>query len=59
VTPVSRRASRTIGWCSSSRLDTRSIFEYLTMRSCTNVWWSVMYTYLSMAAAIRNPPWRA
>ena len=56
VTPVSFKASRTIG-CSIWSTDvTRSSFEYFTMISSWKVVCLVMYTYLSMAAATRKPP---
>ena len=41
-TPTRRIASRMIGWRSSLACFTRSSWEYLTIRSVTNVWWSVM-----------------
>ena len=50
-----RSASRMIGCSISSTELTRSSLEYLMMPSATNVWWRVMYTYLSMAAATRKP----
>ena len=53
--PTSLKASRIIGCLRSSILPTRSSSEYLTIRSSMNVWWTVIYTYRSIAAAIRKP----
>ena len=54
-TSTSLSASRTIGCFSSSTESTTSILEYFTINCCANGSCSVMYTYLSMAAAITNP----
>jgi hypothetical protein len=57
VMPLIRNASRTIGcWMSSTR-DTVSICEYLRNTPCMNGRWIVAHTYLSIAAAIKKPPW--